>query len=223
MVAERLTSLCLHGIGVPGRTLESGEVEFWLKPEQFDELLERVGRERQRFALSFDDGNLSDIEHALPRLKHFGLSATFFVVAGRLDSPGSLGRSDVRTLVRQGMTIGSHGMDHRSWRGASDEVLEVELDEARDVLEDAAGCPITVAACPYGAYDRRVLANLRRRQYEGVFTADGGRTRANAWIQARYAVRRTDTAADIGRLVRSPIYRQPTPMQLAKRVVKRWR
>ena len=48
--------------------------------------------------LSFDDGNSSDVEIALPALRERGLPRRFFVVAGRLDRPGSLSRDDVREL-----------------------------------------------------------------------------------------------------------------------------
>ena len=51
----------------------------------------------------------SDFVYGLPALLDRGLTATFFVVAGRLGEPGFLSENDVRTLVSAGMTIGCHG------------------------------------------------------------------------------------------------------------------
>ena len=45
------------------------------------------------------------------------MRATFFVLAGRLDRPGSLRPRTCRPLWWPGMAIGTHGMDHRPWRG----------------------------------------------------------------------------------------------------------
>ena len=54
---------------------------------------------------------------ALPALRERGLTATFFVVAGRLGEPGFLDERGVRALADAGMAIGCHGMRHRPWRG----------------------------------------------------------------------------------------------------------
>ncbi len=53
---------------------------------------------------------------------------------------------------------------------------------------------VTQAACPFGAYDRRVLRSLRGYGYERVFTSDGGRLRADRWLQARNSVIKATTA-----------------------------
>ncbi len=53
-----------------------------------------------------------------------------------------------------------------------DHDLKQELVEAKDRLEQMICKPITEAACPWGGYDRRVLAVLRRSNYQRVFTSD---------------------------------------------------
>src|SRR4051794_2302534 len=126
-------NLCFHGIGTPQRALEPNEARYWIAVEQFEEMLQVIRRD-PRFRVTFDDGNRSDVEHALPALLRNSVQASFFVVAGRLGGPGSLSVADVRELRRAGMTIGTHGMRHRPWRSLDDAALREELVDARGPL-----------------------------------------------------------------------------------------
>jgi peptidoglycan/xylan/chitin deacetylase (PgdA/CDA1 family) len=220
---DRVVNLCFHGVGTPERHLEPGEAQFWLEISQFEEMLTVIRRDSS-LRLTFDDGNASDATLALPRLLGSGLVASFFVVADRLGKRGSLGLEDVRVLVRAGMTIGTHGMRHRSWRSLDDEALDEELIEARQRIADAAGKPIDQAACPFGAYDRRVLAALRRSAFKRVYTVDGGSATVGSWLQSRYTVKRTDTPQWIEQLGErtsdGPI---GATIRTMKSTLKRWR
>ena len=89
--------------------------------------------------ISFDDGNASDMRIAMPALVERGLSAQCFLLAGRLGMPGSLDIDDVRELTSGGMSVGSHGMAHRSWRGMDPATRKAELIEARQRLEEVGG------------------------------------------------------------------------------------
>ena len=93
-------NLCFHGIGAPRRVLEPDEERFWVKESQFDEMLDTVADD-PAVRISFDDANASDIATALPHLSRRGLSATFFVIAGRIGRPGSLSRGDLQELVAE--------------------------------------------------------------------------------------------------------------------------
>ena len=136
-------------MGEPPRELTPGEATVWLSEERFRAVLDAVaGRDDVR--LSFDDGFRSDVDVALPALAERGLSATFFVLAGRLDHPEHLDGDDVARLVEGGMTIGSHGMHHRSWRELEEPDLTAELDESRRLLSAVAGTSVTSASVPFG-------------------------------------------------------------------------
>ena len=81
-VLDRSINLTFHGIGEPQRPLETNEAAVWVSRDRFLSLLDAVvGREDVR--ITIDDGNASDVEQVLPALRERGLSATFFVVAGR--------------------------------------------------------------------------------------------------------------------------------------------
>lgn len=191
-----VTNICFHGVGTPDRELEPGEASYWVTQDSFkrilDELVDRPG-----VRISFDDGNASDVERGLPALQERGLSATFFILAGRLENRGSLALDQVRELVAAGMQVGSHGMHHRSWRAMSSEDSEVELVEAREMLSEATGRPVTDAALPLGCYDRRLLADLRRQGYQRIYTSDRAPTKETAWLQPRFSVTAADTVASV--------------------------
>jgi peptidoglycan/xylan/chitin deacetylase (PgdA/CDA1 family) len=191
----------LHGLGDAPRELDSGEERFWLPVNSFEEILDYAatpGRHgRARMALTFDDGNRSDVDIALPRLLARNLSAQFFVVAGRIGAPHFLDTWHLRKLSAVGMTIGMHGFDHVEWRGLSDAALRREIEEARAMIEDVVGGPVLDVAIPYGSYDRRVLRCLRDAGYRGVYTSDGGSCLSAAWVKPRTCVTRDMQASDI--------------------------
>ena len=55
-------------------------------------------------------------------------------------------------------------MLHRPWRELGDSALHEELVDAKRILEDVVGRPVTEAACPFGSYDRRVLRRAAQRR-----------------------------------------------------------
>jgi hypothetical protein len=124
-----LLNICFHGIGTPGRELEPGEDGYWVAADRYLLILDEIATWPSA-QVSFDDGNASDVEAGLPGLVERGLTARFFVLAGRLGSPGSLAASDVRMLAAHGMSVGTHGMSHRSWRGIDPSTRQAELVEA---------------------------------------------------------------------------------------------
>src|SRR5438034_8841581 len=73
-----VVNLTVHGVGTPPRELDPGEDIAWISIEQLEQVLDAaVGRPDVR--ITFDDGNCSDVEIALPRLLERGLTAEFFV------------------------------------------------------------------------------------------------------------------------------------------------
>jgi peptidoglycan/xylan/chitin deacetylase (PgdA/CDA1 family) len=187
----------VHGVGTrPERQLDDGEDRVWISTEQFEMLLDAaVGR--PHVIITFDDGNASDLEIALPRLQERGLRGRFYVPAGLLGEPGRLDDSGVRELHRAGMFIGSHGWAHRDWRAldwspAGAVEVEEEMVRARRHLSRLTNSDVSEVAVPFGSYDRHVVRTLRRTGVTRVYTSDGGWARAGAWLQARTSIRADD-------------------------------
>jgi peptidoglycan/xylan/chitin deacetylase (PgdA/CDA1 family) len=212
-------NLTFHGVGQPPRPLTAGEAACWLTADELNAALDAVASRRD-VRITFDDSNRSDVDLALPALLERGLTATFFVLAGRLHDPKHLNEADLDRLLASGMSVGSHGLDHTDWRRLDQSGLAREVSRSRQILERVLGRPVAEVSLPFGSYDRRVLACVRcEGGYTRVFSSDGGAARPDAWLQTRTTV----TAAHRpGALATPP---RPTDRaQLAlKRWVKRWR
>ncbi|TQJ30611.1 polysaccharide deacetylase family protein [Microbacterium sp. SLBN-146] len=213
--------ICFHGIGVCRTEREPGEAKYWMAESVFRHVLDVIAAHAD-VEISFDDGNRSDADVALPALDERGLDATFFALAGRLDDDASLSADDLESLRRHGMLIGNHGWGHIPWRGLSPAEETREFVEARRALEDASGAAVTTAALPLGRYDRRTLAALRDRGYAHVYTSDRHPSRRTSWLQARYSVTATDTPDSIARIVAGG-GRAESAVNYAKSLVKRLR
>lgn len=190
--------LNFHGIGAPDRPYDPGEQPFWVSERFFRDVVARVAGAGPggAVAITFDDGNASDIAIALPVLLEAGVSAAFFVLAGRLDAPGSLRREDVAALDGAGMTIGSHGFGHVDWRRLDAPARHRELIVARDTIQALCTRPVSAAAIPFGTYDRAVLRHLKAAGYGTIYTSDGGRAGAGP-VFSRTSMRADMTLADI--------------------------
>ncbi|MBL4757612.1 MAG: polysaccharide deacetylase family protein [Rhizobiales bacterium] len=187
------TGVIIHGIGTPGREQEPGESRYWLTEVQFVMLLDMIAAlpDPGRIRITFDDGNLSDHDIALPALIARGLVAEFFVLSGRIDQAGSLGVSHIRALLSAGMSIGSHGVDHVDWRAARDPVLEAEVRGSRARLEEVCDRAITTAGVPFGHYDGRVLNALKQAGYTRVYSSDMGKMHPDRFVCPRSSVHAT--------------------------------
>jgi peptidoglycan/xylan/chitin deacetylase (PgdA/CDA1 family) len=197
--------LSLHGIGSPHDGVVADESFFWVTRQAFVTLLENivVAEAKSGFpvVVTFDDGNLSDAVIALPELARRGLKAAFFVCASRIGLAHYLDRTALADLLAAGMEIGTHGMDHRNWRGLSRTVLDAEIGEAHRRIEDICGMAVTKAAIPFGSYDRRVLTRLRGERFKCVYTSDGGMARSKAWLKPRDTMDSTWLEADMKRVL----------------------
>ncbi|MBX6377909.1 MAG: polysaccharide deacetylase family protein [Clostridia bacterium] len=157
-------------------------------------------------AITFDDGYEDNWTNALPVLRRHGFPATVFVIAGKLGqtvrwpherghpSARLLTPEQVRTLARLGVEIGSHTLTHPDLRTLAAGRLARELADSRRVLERLTGRPVRVLAYPFGAYDQRVVAAVRRAGYRVAVTTTAGvnTERTDLLTLRRIRVRGTD-------------------------------
>ncbi|WP_371170538.1 polysaccharide deacetylase family protein [Aliiroseovarius sp. 2305UL8-7] len=182
--------IIFHGIGTPKRELEPDEAAYWVSKDQFRQVLDLIAAHPSShdIRISFDDSNISDIEIGLPELKTRGLVADFFVLTGRIGQAGSLDATDIQTLQSDGMTIGSHGVDHRNWSTLPPADLTHELADSRAALEEVCGIPITTAGIPFGGYNAAVLRALRKNGYTCAYSSDCGAMNKSAFLRPRASV-----------------------------------
>ncbi len=151
-----------HSVGAAGRTSEfdltAAELDAqldWLRAAGYHtltlaEVVQRRNVERG-VALTFDDGTADALEVVLPALQKRGMSATFFVVTGKLGTPGYLTWDGVRALERAGMAIGSHTVDHLALPDLPDDRAREELELSKLDLERHLEHAVDLFAYPYNS------------------------------------------------------------------------
>ncbi|ACU77327.1 polysaccharide deacetylase [Catenulispora acidiphila DSM 44928] len=223
MSAPDLRNISFHGIGTPnGPEREPDEHRYWVTKSAFLRVLDLCA-EHPNIRISFDDGNASDAEIALPALKERGLTADFFPIADRLGTPDNLSPEALQALSAAGMTIGTHGAAHRPWTKALATDQHLELQDARTRIAEATGQPVDTAACPFGAYDRKVLQALRTAGYRTVFTSDARPAHPGNWLQPRYSVEADDTPDSVRARMLAPRSTKERAVDRAVLMAKAWR
>lgn len=223
MVATGI-GILFHGIGTPRRALEPREAPYWVSLESFEKLLDRIAAHplRERIQISFDDGNASDHDIALPRLLARGLTADFFVLTGRIGQPGSLDEDRIRALAASGMGVGSHGIAHRDWTRLDATRLREELEGSCARLEAVIGAPVRAAGIPFGRYNTRVLAALRQVGFTTVWSSDHGRFDPTAFLRPRRSVLGRDGPDEHARILTGHLSPQRRLRRLIGMAHRRW-
>jgi peptidoglycan/xylan/chitin deacetylase (PgdA/CDA1 family) len=199
--------LNFHGIGTPHSTVDFAEHPYWISETFFQQILDLVDSKNNANSIiwTFDDGNASDLAIAAARLAERKRLGKFFVLTGRFENPHYLSVSDVRSLSNLGMEVGLHGHDHVDWRTLSLDRLKAETIDAREVLAQAVGHPVSSVAIPFGAYNKRVINHLRRSGFETIYTSDGGASSSNQQLRNRTSIRADMTLADVSYILANKV------------------
>lgn len=147
--------------------------------------------ERQ-VVISFDDGDISNLETALPLLLERAMVAEFFITSDFVGQAGMLAEPDIRTLADAGMGVQSHGQTHRFLEDLDSDAMIDELTESARRLQALSGTPVTAIALPGGrGGERERLAALRLgyRQLLGSVPGCNRRWSTGRWLE-RIAVTR---------------------------------
>jgi len=153
--------------------------------------------------ITFDDGDVSNVETALPLLRERGMVAEFFITSDFVGQPGMLASSDVRMLADAGMGIGAHGRSHRFLEDLDPPELEAELEESRSRLAAITGCNIDALALPGGRGGTRERNAALRQGYRHLFGSMPGHNQvpgAADWWQ-RIAITRSTSLQRFAQLV----------------------
>lgn len=169
--------------------------------------------------VSFDDSLKDNVEHASPVLEQFGARALFFVITGYLGRDNAWNHRayrfadhmtprDLWDLTRAGHEIGSHSVTHQRLTKLSDAQLEEELLRSHNMIAALCGTAPAAFAYPYGGFDARCVAAVRRHYAFGFGSAREGDYdwEANPGAIRRIFVDATDGPEDLDRKIKE--YRQ---------------
>lgn len=163
----------------------------------------RAHADGRRVAITFDDGDVSNLEVALPLLRERGMVATFFITSGFVGQAGMLSPSQVAALAAAGMEIGAHGHSHAFLEDLGDDALAAELRDSRAHLSAITGTPVVSMALPGGRGGERERRAARALGYAHLFGSVPGPNRdagGDGWLQ-RIAVSRDMALEEFASLV----------------------
>jgi peptidoglycan/xylan/chitin deacetylase (PgdA/CDA1 family) len=125
---------------------------------------------------TFDDGHASNYHFGFPALREAKASADFFVNPKQVGTDGFATWHQLREMADGGMSIQSHGLDHRYYlTELPPKRLRQELREARIEIEQNIGRPVTLLAPPGGRAPRNLVEVARECGYTHVMTSRPGR------------------------------------------------
>lgn len=139
-----------------------------------DELTRRAPlRQGTAIAITFDDGAYSDLQSA-EKLARRGLSATFFISSAHIGHSGYLTASDIVSLRRMGMAIGSHAHEHVRLTTLAPHEQARQIMLSKDIIESILGEGIDRLAFPGGAYSPAIAQLSRQAGFRHLFGTEWG-------------------------------------------------
>jgi peptidoglycan/xylan/chitin deacetylase (PgdA/CDA1 family) len=142
------------------------------------------------FALTFDDGYLSQYQLAVPVLERFGVPATFFVMGTGWQGDGVhqyMSPAQIQELAGRGHEIGSHTVNHPNLVSLRQRNLGAYLGEivsSKTQLEELVDDEVTSFCYPNGSFNAAVAGDVARL-YRAAATEIRGSTQSDALLLRR--------------------------------------
>ena len=173
----------------------------------------RAGRRAlpvRAIVLTFDDGCVECVEHALEVLPRYGFTGTFYLVAGAMGGTTTWTRTrrhvefplidwtSARRLIEAGFACGSHTVTHPRLAELTAAECRDELVRSRAVLQDRLGTDVVHLAYPYGSFNPTVRRLAADAGYVTACSIESGLSRASddALALHRLNVGSNDTFTD---------------------------
>lgn len=115
--------------------------------------------------ITFDDNQRNAYENGFPVLKKYGLTATFYMVANRLENASFITKEEIQEMLAAGMSIESHTLTHAGLTNLSVAGIDRELTESKRILEELTGQPISHIAYPLTMHSPTVRARVAAAGY----------------------------------------------------------
>jgi peptidoglycan/xylan/chitin deacetylase (PgdA/CDA1 family) len=229
----RSISLLYHDVVAPGRYGDSGfqsadanlyKLDEPLFVAHLDAIAARTRPERRLF--TFDDAGASAVRIG-ELLANRGWHGYFFVPTDFIGTPAFLDAPQIRSLARQGHTIGSHSCSHPLRMAAlSRPELVHEWRQSRTVLEEIVDGEVHAASIPGGYYSQVVAEAAAEAGFRELFTSEPV---AEPWrvggvrVFGRYSVQRAAAAEVVASIAAGDL--QPRVRQYVywnlKKILKR--
>lgn len=182
---RRLVVLCYHGVCDDQKTAFAWQMATLRRagcPIALDKPLPTQGK--LLIGITFDDGFANLIINAIPILETLDMPSTLFITSGHLGSTPTWSTSpdwaykqerlltvtELKSLKRPLITIGSHSVSHPSLDKLPTEAARQEIVESKKNLEELFDKAVDLFAFPYGAYNKTLVKLVQQAGYRHAFT-----------------------------------------------------
>lgn len=141
--------------------------------------------------ITFDDGYLNNLTHALPTLQRYGFSATCYFVSHRLGRTNDWDRDvgiaqvplmnadQMRQWRASGQEVGAHSRNHTRLMSLDKGAAMEEIAYAKSELEHLTGSAVQHFCYPFGEFDAQHVRMVADAGYLTATTTERGRVRAS--------------------------------------------
>ena len=176
--ARQMAFLALMGY----RGLSMDDLQPYLRGEQHGKVV----------GITFDDGYVNNLNHALPVLQQHGFTSTCYAVSQLLgktnawDIPTGIAQVPLMTAaqlqqwVAGGQQVGAHTRNHVHLPDISAELRVQEIALSRQELEASAASSVAHFCYPYGDFNADTVAAVGAAGFESATTTRRGRCHAGA-------------------------------------------
>ena len=190
----KITIFCYHGISDSGWRFDVTGEDFekqikYLKtryklvslPEIHEYLSNNKRITKPLACITFDDG-YKDVLKIQEFCKAEKIYPTVFVLSNpklvnrkEIDNNKELlSDKDIKSLIKYGWTIGSHGATHENFKSLTYNQIVNEVDKSKKMLEKSLGLKIDYFAYPKGSYSQAIVNQVSKSGYKLAVSMDPG-------------------------------------------------
>ncbi len=135
---------------------------------------------KKSVVITFDDGTQGEFDNAFPILQKFNFPATFYVVKEWLDKGEAnqakdyFGWTEAKQLLKTGMEIGSHSIDHKDLASLTDEESRTEIFNSKELIEQKLDISISSYAYASGSMLPRDWVLMEEAKYDSALSVQKG-------------------------------------------------
>ena len=161
-------------------------------------------------ALTFDDGYEDFYTTAYPILRQNDFTATIYIITAKVGTPNYMTWEQLQELVKAGIEVGAHTVNHIDLATASRAQQEFEIKQSKQILEEHLGIPVTAFCYPSGKYTATTEDLVRQAGFTTATTTQPGIVHpgADALTLPRIRVDPSTTLADLTDGVPTPLPRR---------------
>jgi peptidoglycan/xylan/chitin deacetylase (PgdA/CDA1 family) len=169
--------------------------------------------------LTFDDGYADQYTYALPVLRKYKDTATFYIVTGDIGDRRHMSWRELRTLSALHMDVAAHGVHHDDLSLMTPAQQAYQIDTSIATLQNGLHEPVTSYAYPSGRFNRATLRIVGASGVAFAVTTDARYVipPENRFEMTRLRVRGEWTAADFAAALQSAMRMFREPIRLPAR------